>query len=104
MMGEISVVTTQPDHKKIFVTKQSNGNMSQSEIEPFVDQDLLDIFVDAEDPVLTAVEVGDILDISQQAAYARLDRAEKEGMLERKKTGSRSVVWWVKDSYSIDSV
>ena len=60
-------------------------------------EELLRVFRESEDPVLTAVEVGEKLGITQQAAHARLSRAHDRGEVERKKTGSRSVVWWLAD-------
>jgi len=59
------------------------------------DAELLDVFEKADDPVLTAVEVGERLGITQQAAHARLTKAHDKGSVDRKKTGSRAVVWWV---------
>jgi len=58
------------------------------------DAELLSVFEDTDDPVLTAVEVGERLGITQQAAHSRLSRAHKRGEVERKKVGSRAVVWW----------
>jgi Fic family protein len=75
---------------------QPNANRSS-------DNELLSVFSASDDPVLTAVEVADSLDISQQAAYSKLDKAYNEGKLKRKKTGSRSVVWWVRQGSSTDS-
>ncbi|MDQ2055962.1 response regulator of citrate/malate metabolism [Halobellus sp. H-GB7] len=62
--------------------------------------DLYDIFSESSDPVLTAVEVGDELGISQQAAHSRLSNAHESGDIERKKVGSRAVVWWLPDQDS----
>lgn len=69
-------------------------NMSTKSSGSPVDTELQAVFRNADDPVLTAVEVGDELDITQQAAHSRLVRAHERGELERKKTGARSVVWW----------
>lgn len=61
------------------------------------DSELFRIFANSDDPVLTAVEVAEELDISQQAAHARLSKAHERGEIKRKKTGSRAVVWWPSD-------
>lgn len=60
------------------------------------------VFANSDDPALTAVEVADELDITQQAAHKRLSRAHESGEVERKKTGARAVIWWI-DDYSSDS-
>lgn len=66
------------------------------------DKELERIFRGADDPVLTAPEVADKLGITQQAAYARLSQAAERDELERKKVGSRAVVWWLSNHASDD--
>lgn len=58
-------------------------------------EELLYVFRDRDDPVLTAPEVADELGITQQAAHKRLQRAADDGDLKRKTVGARAVVWWV---------
>ena len=58
------------------------------------DKEILKAFDETVDTVLTAVEIADLFDITQQAAHSRLARLHEEGKLERKKVGSRAVVWW----------
>lgn len=70
-------------------------DMSVSESSGGLSPDLRSVFQESDDPVLTAVEVADKLDVSQQAAHSRLARANDRGEIKRKKTGARSVVWWV---------
>lgn len=70
-------------------------DMSKAAAAEAFDSELAQVFRESDDPVLTAVEVADELGISQQAAHARLSRAHEQGTIERKKTGARSVVWWV---------
>lgn len=67
------------------------------------DPELTAVFRNSDDPVLTAVEVADELGITQQAAHARLVRAHERGEVKRKKTGARSVVWWL-PGHSVDSL
>lgn len=57
--------------------------------------ELRSLFEDSDEPVLTAVEVAEELDVTQQAAHAKLSKAHEEGWMQRKKVGSRAVVWWV---------
>ena len=58
------------------------------------DEEILVVFVNAEDPVLMANEVAKSLPIGRRAVYNRLRELEKEGKLKSKKTGARSTVWW----------
>lgn len=55
----------------------------------------LRVFVEHPDPVLTATEVADELDVSQQAAHKKLKALQDSGFLRSKKTGSRSRAWWI---------
>lgn len=71
------------------------ADMSKATAGGTSDEELMQLFRDTDDPVLTAVEVAGQLDITQQAAHARLTKAHERGEVDRKKTGSRSVVWWV---------
>ena len=64
---------------------------------PSWEMQLRQVFGCSDDPVLTAVEVAESLEITQQAAYSKLVKAHKHGIIERKKTGSRAVVWWLKN-------
>jgi len=68
--------------------------MSTVTAETEMNEELTRVFNESDDPVLTAPEVAAELEITQQAAYRRLKRANDRGYVERKKTGSRSVVWW----------
>lgn len=59
--------------------------------------ELLQVYEQLEWPVITAMDVADALGITQQAAYAKLDSAHENGEFERRKVGSRAVVWWPVD-------
>lgn len=58
------------------------------------EQDILIAFDTADAPFLTASELADELSISRQAANYRLKRMRKDGIVDRKKTGSRAAGWW----------
>lgn len=58
------------------------------------DQEILAVFEEAEDPVLMADEVAEPLPIGRRAVYNRLRSLEEQGILQSKKTGARSTVWW----------
>lgn len=62
------------------------------------DQDVLKVFDYADEPVLTAAEVADELPLSQSAMNTRLNRMREDGLVARKKTGARAVVWWADES------
>lgn len=79
----------------IDMSAESSGSTNDTELEA--------VFRKSGDPVLTAVEVADELGITQQAAHARLVRAHERGEIKRKKTGARSVVWWL-PGQSLDSL
>ncbi|RLM88664.1 ArsR family transcriptional regulator [Halobellus sp. Atlit-38R] len=61
-------------------------------------KELLRVFKRTTDPVLTAPEVAEELDITQQAAHKKLQAAHKEGEIRRKKVGASAVVWWTDES------
>lgn len=71
--------------------------MSTASSPPAWRTQILEVFQQSEDPVVTAVEVADYLDVSQQAAHSKLTKAYNEGIIDRKKVGSRAVAWWLED-------
>jgi len=54
----------------------------------------LTVIVSDPDPVMTATEIAEDLDISQQAAHRKLTDMEGRGLVKSKKTGARSRVYW----------
>lgn len=62
--------------------------------EKMSDQDVLEAFESADAPVLTANELAEQLSVSRSAMHYRLKRMRENGLVDRKKAGSRSVVWW----------
>lgn len=59
------------------------------------DDAILQVFVDADAPVLTAREVADQLPISRSGVHPRLRNLAECGRLSRKEVGGRAVVWWI---------
>lgn len=59
------------------------------------DDAILQVFVDADAPVLTAREVADQLPISRSGVHPRLRDLAESGRLSRKEVGGRAVVWWI---------
>ena len=64
--------------------------------EKATEQDVLEIFDSAADPVLTASEVADQLPITREATVRRLNRMHEAGVVGRKNTGANAVAWWAK--------
>lgn len=58
------------------------------------DEEILEVFRNSPDPVLTASEVADQLPVERRGVLDRLKNLEDEGVLQAKKVGGRSKVWW----------
>ncbi|MFD1525729.1 MULTISPECIES: hypothetical protein [Halolamina] len=67
------------------------------------DRDLLDVFRDAEDPVLSTAEVADAVPIKRRGTLNRLRGLEDAGDLESKQIGGRNTVWWLADLLDVES-
>lgn len=65
-----------------------------SQREKISEQDILKVFDAADEPFLTATEIANELPVSRQAVNYRLDQMHENGLVGRKKTGSRAVGWW----------
>ena len=57
--------------------------------------DVFAVFEKSEDLVLTASEIGELLDVSRRTALRKLETLEEQGRVKRKDVGARAVVWWV---------
>jgi DNA-binding Lrp family transcriptional regulator len=66
------------------------------------EQDILKIFDRTGEPV-TAPEIAEELPITSDAVTYRLKNMKEKGLVERKKTGANSVVWWAKVAWGVDS-
>lgn len=58
------------------------------------DDQILDVFESAADPVLTSSEVAEKLEMGRRGILTRLESLEEQGYLRSKKVGGRSAVWW----------
>ena len=68
--------------------------------ETVTDGELLAVFAQADDPVLSAPEVAQRLQefgirITPEAVQYRLDGLAEAGVVDRKQIGARAVAWWV---------
>lgn len=59
------------------------------------DADILQLFRDSADPVLSTAEVADALPIKRRGALDRLHDLADEGRLGYKNIGGRNIVWWL---------
>lgn len=59
------------------------------------DEDILAVFKEAEDPVLSTAEVSKELPIQRSATYKRLSALREAGALNGKEIGGRNTVWWI---------
>jgi predicted transcriptional regulator len=57
------------------------------------DEQILAVFHDSGDPVVTAKEISQSVPLTRQGVLKRLAELSDEGRVDRKKTG-RDVVWW----------
>ena len=58
------------------------------------DDDILSVFEQASDPVLTTQEVASEIDIGHRGTYDRLKKLADEDLLKMKKVGDSGAVWW----------
>lgn len=54
----------------------------------------LHAMVEHADPVVTAPELAEKVDVSQQAAYDALSNMLDRGLVNKKQVGARAAVWW----------
>lgn len=59
------------------------------------DEEILTLFRESGDPVLSTAEVAEELPLARRSVYDRLISLRKEGILESKEIGGRNTVWWI---------
>ncbi|TYL37191.1 transcriptional regulator [Natronococcus pandeyae] len=57
-------------------------------------EDVFEALRSVDEPVATATELAEDLDVNRATTLRRLDELRKEGRVERKEVGSNAVVWW----------
>jgi len=62
------------------------------------DNEIIDLFRDTDDPVLSTAEVAEQVPLKRRATYNRLRSLADEGRLESKQIGGRNTVWWIAES------
>lgn len=58
-------------------------------------EEVLEKLRSVDEPVGTAAELADELDVSSQTVVRRLETLEERGVVNRKQVGANAVVWWV---------
>lgn len=58
------------------------------------DDDLLAVFTETDDPVLTASEIAEEVPIGKRAVLDRLNDLDEQDAVESKRVGARARVWW----------
>ena len=58
------------------------------------DEEILDVFISANEPVLTASEIAEKLSVGRRGILSRLENLQDQGQIKSKKVGARSTVWW----------
>ena len=66
------------------------------------DDDLLGVFRETADPVLSTAEVADALPIKRRGTLNRLRDLEDDGTLDSKQIGGRNTVWWLSGPATVE--
>lgn len=61
------------------------------------DSELVEAISTHDDRAVTASEVAEQVDIKRPGTLQRLKQLYEEGVVERKRVGSRAVIWWLAD-------
>ncbi len=63
--------------------------------EPTVsNEEILEVFRDASDPVLTTAEVANAIGLGRRGTFDRLKQLSNEKEIQMKKVGETGAVWW----------
>ena len=64
-------------------------------------EEIYTVLQDADDPVLSTMEVAEGAECSREGAYQKLAELEGAGRVRKKKVGARAVVWWPLESEEV---
>jgi predicted transcriptional regulator len=59
------------------------------------DEEILRLFRESVDPVLSTAEVTEEVPLKRRATYDRLVALDEQGKLDSKQIGGRNTVWWL---------
>jgi DNA-binding MarR family transcriptional regulator len=57
--------------------------------------DILRVFLSSPDPAFVPAEIADELGVTTEGARHQMNRLADRGLLEKKKPGSRTVLYWI---------
>ena len=63
---------------------------------------VLEIMREIDAPVATAREIADVIGCTPEAVRQKLELLHEQERIERRKVGSRAVVWWLTEGQSLD--
>ena len=61
--------------------------------------DVLEALRSVDEPVGTAAELAEKLEVSSQTIVRRLEELEDDEVVERKRVGANAVVWWIVEEH-----
>jgi len=61
------------------------------------DEEIISAFESNEAPFMTAIELAEEFEMTRQWAHNRLQALYEDDTINRKKAGSRNVIWWLPD-------
>lgn len=73
------------------------GNRKPGPKPSVTDEELLQIFREADDPILSTAEVAEQVSLARRSVLDRLKALQEGGQLEAKEIGGRNTVWWLSD-------
>lgn len=62
-------------------------------------EDVLEVMEESDEPFLTVKEIADEVSVSKETVYNRLVELAEDNTINKKKVGSRAVIWWIPDRY-----
>jgi predicted transcriptional regulator len=60
--------------------------------------DVLAVFISSSDPAFVTAEIAEELSVTREGARYKMEQLVDEGLLNKKKPGSRTVLYWITDS------
>jgi predicted transcriptional regulator len=70
-----------------------NEKMPQGK-QTVTDREIIEAMEESSDPIHSAREIAEIVGVTRQCAFDRLQQLREEGRVDSKKSGARTVVWW----------
>lgn len=71
-------------------------------VETVTPERVLEVMRVTDTPVATAREIADVIGCTPEAVRQKLELLDEQERVERRKVGSRAVVWWLTEGQSLD--